>query len=73
MTFEGLSAAGAVSLSGAREGDTVEMLIGLVGVVGDQSANFEAVITVDGQIQQTSASDLSGKYYRVYLVGLGEK
>jgi hypothetical protein len=69
-TFEGSSSAGAISVPGSRAGDTVGSLVGIVGASGDQSSNFEAVITVDDQIQQLSSSDLSAKYYRVYLVPL---
>jgi hypothetical protein len=67
-TFEGEEAAGAVDLHGACVGDTVSALIGVVGATGDQHALFEDVITVKGQIQQLSTSDLSGKFYRAYLV-----
>jgi hypothetical protein len=69
-TFEGLSGVGAISLTGAQVGDTVEELIGIVGITGDQSSAFEAVITVDDEIQQISTSDLTGKFYRAYLVPL---
>lgn len=65
--FSGGSGAGACDLSGARVGDTVTTLIGLIGVSGDQSASFETVITVDDQIQQVSTSDLSDNWYRVTL------
>lgn len=66
--FEGLSGAGAISLPGVKRGDTVSTLTGLIGVSGDQAASFETVITVDGQIQQSSGSDLSEKWYQAYIV-----
>ncbi len=69
--FEGLTGAGAIALPGARVGDTVSTLIGLVGTSGDQSAKFETVISVADEIQQTSSDDLSGKFFRAYLVPLG--
>jgi len=67
-TFAGLSGAGAVSLPGAQVGDTVATLVGLIGVSGDQSSKFEAVITVTGQLQQVSSDDLSSNYYRALLI-----
>lgn len=67
MIFEGISGVGSISLPGAQEGDTVSELVGVVGVSGDQSTSFESVITYDDEIQQTSASDLSEKYYRALL------
>ena len=44
--------------------------MGLIGVTGDQASSFEAVITVDGYIQQLSTGDLSDKWYRAYLAPL---
>lgn len=68
FTFEGLSGAGGIALAGASKGDTVGSVVGRVGVSGDQGASFETVITVDGQIQQISSSDLSGMWFTAYLV-----
>lgn len=68
FTFEGLDGAGSISLKGAEKGDTVGSVVGRVGVSGDQSGNFEAIITVDGSVQQSSSSDLSGKWFTAYLV-----
>jgi hypothetical protein len=70
--FFGRNGAGAVSLAGVRRGDTVSTLTGLVGVTGDQHAAFEAVITVDGQIQQISSADLSEKMFRAFILKPGE-
>lgn len=69
--FAGNNGAGPVYLPGARAGDTVTALIGLVGVSGDQSANFETVITVDDEIQQTATGDLSDYWYQAHLTPLG--
>jgi hypothetical protein len=68
VTFEGADEASPISLRGARIGDTVQTLVGVVGVSGSQVAAFETVITVNDQIQQLSTSDLTGKFYRAYLV-----
>jgi hypothetical protein len=65
--FEGLSSAGAISLPGAREGDAVITLTGVMGVSGDQKAKFESTISEDGQIQQTYSGDLSENQYVVVL------
>jgi len=67
VIFEGLSSAGAIPLPGARRGDQVTQLIGVVNVSGDQSGSFETVITYDDEIQQTSSSDLEEKYFRALL------
>ncbi len=65
--FEGLNGAGSVYLPGAREGDDVVKLVGIYGVGGDQSTKFETEISADGQIRQTSGSDLSDNLYVVVL------
>lgn len=67
LTFTGRNGAGAVQLPGAEIGDQVAGLIGIVGVTGDRRTDFESVITVADQIQQSSASDLSENTYRVRL------
>ncbi len=67
-TFAGRDGAGACTLTGARVGDTVSTLTGLVGSTGDQKSSFESVITVDDEIQQSSTLDLSAKWYRIYLI-----
>ena len=64
--FTGSNGAGACTLAGARVGDIV------VGVInettpGDAAANFESVITVADQIQQSSASDLSAAKFNVLI------
>lgn len=68
--FKGLDGAGGITLEGVKSGDTVSRLVGLIGVTGDRAADFETVITVDGQIQQVATGDLSGNYYRAYVVPL---
>lgn len=65
--FAGINGAGGVSIPGARKGDTVVKLIGTYGVSGDQSASFEAAVSKDDQVQQTSSSDLSENLYVVVL------
>jgi hypothetical protein len=65
--FDGGSAAGGVTLEGARIGDVVIKLVGVYGVSGSQTSKFESTITVDDQIQQTEAADLSDNQYVVVL------
>ncbi|HCS40392.1 MAG TPA: hypothetical protein DIW44_12515 [Anaerolineaceae bacterium] len=68
--FFGCEGAGSISLPGVMVGDTVQSLTGLVGVTGDQSAQFEEMITVEDHIQQVVDEDLSANAYRVYIVPL---
>lgn len=70
--IRGRNGAGACGLISALAGDTVWSVTGLVGVVGDQSAAFENVISVDGEIQQISSADLSKKIFRVKLTPPGD-
>jgi hypothetical protein len=53
----GVAAPGPVTLTGAKVGDLV---IGVANVTtpGDLKAGFETTITVNDQIQQSSATDL---------------
>lgn len=67
-TFEGLNGAGGIAIPGAKKGDTVQFVIGVVGISGSQASAFETVISVDDYIQQVSASNLEGKWYRAYLI-----
>ena len=71
-TFEGVNGTGAISISAAREGDTVVSVSGRVGASGDQSAKFETVITVAGYLQQSSTDDLTSKWYTAKLVPASE-
>ncbi|PKN87781.1 MAG: hypothetical protein CVU46_03110 [Chloroflexi bacterium HGW-Chloroflexi-8] len=70
--FEGINGAGGIALAGVHVGDTVSTVTGIIGVSGDQKANFETVISADGYIQQLSGSDLSSKWYRAYILTPGE-
>lgn len=66
LTSLGRNGAGAVTLSGAAAGDRVQ---GIVNITDHTSATslFESTITVNNQIQQSSATDLSAKTL-VYLI-----
>ena len=65
--ISGASAAGGIAIPGALLGDIVVSVTGVYGVSGNQSASFETSISVAGQIQQTSGSNLSNNLYVVIL------
>jgi hypothetical protein len=66
LSFTGRSGAGACTLTGAAVGDVVQALTG-ISTVGSAAASFESIITVNNQIQQTSASNLSAITYMALL------
>lgn len=65
--FDGLNGVGAITITGARKGDAVISLVGVYGVTGSQLSSFESVVSVEGQLQQTDAGDLSENIYVVVL------
>lgn len=65
--FDGSNGVGSISIEGARKGDDVVTLVGVYGVTGDQSAKFEGTVSVDDELQQTDAGDLSDNIYVVVL------
>lgn len=56
----GHNGVGAVTFTGALTGDKLLSATNLT-TPSDVTSSFEAITTVDGQIQQTSATDLSAK------------
>ena len=56
----GRATAGALTLTGALVGDQVESIVNLT-TPGDLQSSFETVVSVNGQIQQSTATDLSTK------------
>jgi hypothetical protein len=54
----GLASAGAVTVAGTQVGDTVEMVLQVASAsaFGDVTANFEATVSVAGQVQQISGA-----------------
>jgi phage terminase large subunit-like protein len=58
----GSNGAGAITVAGAAVGDNVEIVVNL-STPADASASFESTVSVAGQVQQTSASNLSGSTY----------
>lgn len=59
--------AGAVAAVGASIGDKVLMAVNLTDL-SDATANFESTITVNNQIQQSSATDLSTKKHMFLIL-----
>ena len=72
-TFVGLSGAGAVTLTGANVGDLVVQGYRSSGsaYAGVFATDFETVITVDDEIQQAAAGNLSGVTFTVKHVPAG--
>ena len=73
LVFTGMGGSvtpGACTLTGAKIGDVV---IGIVNLTDSTSgtANFESVITVNDQIQQTAHSNLSAKKFDAMLIAKG--
>ena len=65
--FTGSNGAGACTLAGVKVGDEVVGVLQL-STPDDDKDDFESVITVDGQIQQTSATDHSLNEFAVLIV-----
>lgn len=64
IAFSGHNGAGACTATGLVVGDRILSVTGVAsGTVGDQSAAFESVVSVNDQIQQTSVSNLSANVY----------
>lgn len=69
ILFAGKNGAGACTATGLNAGDKILSVTGtVVGLVGDQSAGFESVVTVDDQIQQSSESNLSANLYMALIL-----
>lgn len=67
-TTLGHNGAGAITVTGAQIGDVVTGVTGITsGTLGDLSAGFESVISVAGQLQQSSATDYSAKALLITL------
>ena len=67
LVANGRTGAGAVTLATAGAGDAVLGVVNLSDL-SDDKASFEAVISTAGQIQQSSASDLSTKVFLFILL-----
>lgn len=69
ISFSGRNLAGVCTATGLKVNDVLFSVTGVVAAdVGDQSALFEAIVTVADQIQQVSATDLSTKVYNAFVL-----
>lgn len=69
ISFSGKNGAGACTATGLKVGDIILSVTGVVAAdKGDQSANFEATVTVADQIQQSAVGDLSTKLYLAFVL-----
>jgi len=69
IQIKGLNGKGAISCPSIPVGSAVFGVINVTTGTND-TANFESTISVAGQIQQTSASNLSSNEYWVFAVGV---
>jgi hypothetical protein len=65
VVASGATGVGAVTITGTQVGDHVELV--LQSNFTDATSSFEATVSVAGQVQQTSSSNLSGNTY-LFLV-----
>jgi hypothetical protein len=63
----GRKGAGAIPLPGAVVGEAVSAVINIT-TLANAAASFEATISKNGQIMQTSGSDLSGQEFWFILI-----
>ncbi len=71
ISFNGKNGAGAISAVGTVVGDKVLDVFGLTdGALGSVDTLYETTITVNDQIQQVSASDLSLKIYCALILAV---
>jgi hypothetical protein len=65
---KGRSSAGPITLPPVKAGDRVIDMANIASL-GSEASNFETSISVSGQIQQVSASDLSAREYWAITLG----
>jgi hypothetical protein len=64
IAFVGKNGAGACTATGLKASDVILSVTGVAAAdAGDKASLFEAVVTVNDQIQQSSATDLSTKTF----------
>ena len=71
ISLDGRNGAGACTAIGAVAGDKVLYVAGLTGgALGNASASFEATVTVNDQVQQSAAGNLSLNDYLAVLLAV---
>jgi hypothetical protein len=68
VLFNSINGAGACILPSSQINDRVLAVINIV-TGANESSSFETTISKAGQIQQTSASNLSGNQYWAFTIG----
>jgi len=68
LAFTGRNGAGACTATGTKVGDTVIGVIDLAAGTVSAASSFEATITVNDQIQQSNAGNLSAIKYALLVV-----
>jgi hypothetical protein len=68
ILIKGRNGAGAITYPSAQVGDTVFAVVNITSL-GNEGASFESRVSVAGQLQQTSALNLSANEYWVLAVG----
>lgn len=72
ITFMGRNGAGACTATGLKVGDKVSSLLDASGPpFTDARSDFQSTITVNDQIQQVNAGDLSSKFYFLQVIAKG--
>lgn len=69
----GVAAAGPITVAGTQIGDFIVSFQGSSPPVTVAAGTFEVVASVAGQVQQTSASNLSGNTYVFLIIPQGWK
>jgi hypothetical protein len=68
ISFVGKNGAGACTATGLKVSDVILSVTGVAAAdAGDKASLFEAVVTVNDQIQQASATDLSTKTFMALI------
>lgn len=70
VTVAGLNGTGGVPVGGVLKSDIIENVRNIV-TGASASASFETVATVNGEVQQSSASNLSGNEYDFIITPVG--
>jgi hypothetical protein len=69
ITFVGVAAAGPCVATGVKAGDIVVSVTGQIAAdAGDKASLFESTVTVNDQIQQSSASNLTTHVYMALIL-----
>jgi hypothetical protein len=66
----GLNGKGAITVTGTQVGDTLTLALNLTGTA-DATTSFESSVSVAGQLQQTSSSNLNGNTYLFFIAPTG--